>query len=112
MVTTAKLVEDGAEQLSAHGDTEPSGGGAVDSRALERHDYVTRVDNPDDARTRIIELRPRGRQALRVMRSNAIESERHWEEVLCWRRLDEPRETVEMLLAAPDSEKSDAAAST
>ncbi|BDE11653.1 hypothetical protein Mkiyose1665_13530 [Mycobacterium kiyosense] len=79
--------------------------------ALEQHDYVTRLANPDDARTRVIELRPRGRQALRVMRSNAIELERRWEQILGRRRLDELRETIEMLLAAPDSEEPDAAAS-
>src|ERR1700720_268978 len=49
---------------------------------LERHGYVTRVPNPVDARTRIIELTPRGRQALQVMRSNATNVEKHWEQVL------------------------------
>ena len=34
--------------------------------ALERHGYVTRLPDPVDARARIIELTPRGRQALRV----------------------------------------------
>ena len=37
--------------------------------ALERHDYVVRGPHPSDARARIIELTPRGRHALRVMRS-------------------------------------------
>ncbi|MDT5220285.1 MAG: hypothetical protein QOF15_2390 [Mycobacterium sp.] len=68
--------------------------------ALERHSYVTRVPNPADARTRIIELTPRGRQALRVMRSNATSLEKHWEQVLGQRRLDELRKTLEMLLAS------------
>src|SRR3954471_24612439 len=68
--------------------------------ALERHSYVTRVPNPADARTRIIELTPRGRQALRVMRSNATSLEKLWEQVLGQRRLDELRKTLEMLLAS------------
>jgi DNA-binding MarR family transcriptional regulator len=68
--------------------------------ALERHSYVTRVPNPADARTRIIELTPRGRQALRVMRSNATSLEKRWEQVLGQRRLDELRKTLEMLLAS------------
>lgn len=67
--------------------------------SLERHDYVTRVVDPADARARIIELTPRGRQALRVMRSNAVDLERRWEQVLGRRRLGELRESLELLLA-------------
>lgn len=66
---------------------------------LERHGYVTRVPNPLDARTRTIELTPRGRRALQVMRSNAIDLERRWEQVLGRRRLGEFRDTLQMLLA-------------
>jgi DNA-binding MarR family transcriptional regulator len=66
---------------------------------LERHGYVTRVADPVDARARIIELTPRGRQALRVMRSNALASEKRWEQALGSKRLGELRETLEMLLA-------------
>lgn len=76
---------------------------------LERHGYVTRAANPDDARTRIIELTSRGRQALRVMRSNAIDSEKRWEQILGDRRLGEFRETLQILLAASDSEEPAAA---
>ncbi|OBH62839.1 MarR family winged helix-turn-helix transcriptional regulator [Mycobacterium sp. E2479] len=68
---------------------------------LERHGYVTRVPNPLDARARIIELTPRGRQALRVMRSNAVALERRWERVLGRQRMGELRETLQMLLADP-----------
>ncbi|OBB68537.1 MarR family winged helix-turn-helix transcriptional regulator [Mycobacterium sp. 852014-50255_SCH5639931] len=67
---------------------------------LERHGYVTRVPNPLDARARIIELTPRGRQALRVMRSSAVELERQWEQTLGRQRLAALRETLQMLLAA------------
>lgn len=66
---------------------------------LERHGYVTRVPNPLDARARIIELTPRGQHALRVMRSNAVELEQEWEQVLGRQRLAELRETLQILLA-------------
>ena len=68
--------------------------------ALERHGYVTRVPDPVDARARIIEVTPRGRQALRVMRSNALDLEKRWEHVLGRQRMAEFRETLHMLLSA------------
>ncbi|MCV7199120.1 MarR family winged helix-turn-helix transcriptional regulator [Mycobacterium angelicum] len=68
--------------------------------ALERHGYVSRVPNPADARSRIIELAPRGRQALRVMRSNALELEKHWRQTLGQQRFDELRKSLQMLLSA------------
>jgi DNA-binding MarR family transcriptional regulator len=67
--------------------------------ALERHGYVIRVSDPDDARARIIELTPRGRQALRVMRSNATRLENRWSQILGERRLGQLREILHMLLA-------------
>lgn len=79
--------------------------------ALERHGYVTRASNPDDARTRIIELTQRGSQVLRLMRANAVEVEKRWEQALGAQRLGDLRTTLQMLLAAPDSEESDAASS-
>ena len=68
--------------------------------SLERHGYVTRLTDPGDARARFIELTPRGRQALRVMRSNAVALEKRWAEVLGPRRLGELRETLQMLLSS------------
>src|ERR1700729_4368850 len=50
--------------------------------ALERHEYVIRKPHPSDARARIIELTPRGRHALRVMRSAALDMEKRWRDVL------------------------------
>ena len=71
---------------------------------LERHGYVTRVPDPVDARARLIELTPRGRQALRVMRSHALDLERKWEQVLGRRRLGELRETLQVLISnEPDT---------
>lgn len=66
---------------------------------LERHGYVNRAPDPLDARARVVELTARGRQALRVMRSNAVDLEQRWERVLGTRRLAELREALEALLA-------------
>ena len=56
--------------------------------------------HPSDARARIIELTPRGRQALRVMRSNALEVEKRWRDILGEHRFAELRETLLALLPA------------
>jgi DNA-binding MarR family transcriptional regulator len=72
--------------------------------ALERHGYVTRVPDPVDARARIIELTPRGRQALRVMRTNAVDLEKRWEKVLGPKRLGELRATLQLLLSGETQE--------
>jgi DNA-binding MarR family transcriptional regulator len=68
--------------------------------ALERHEYVVRKPHPSDARALIIELAPRGRQALRVMRSNALEREERWKDVLGEKRFEELRETLVALRSA------------
>lgn len=71
---------------------------------LERHGYVSRVPDPADARAQTIELTSRGRQALRVMRSNAVDLETRWEQVLGQRRLGELRKTLQALLSAESPE--------
>jgi DNA-binding MarR family transcriptional regulator len=68
--------------------------------ALERNRYVTREPNPDDARAQIIELTPRGREALRVMRSNALDVQKRWQQTLGPQRFDELRTTLRMLIDA------------
>jgi DNA-binding MarR family transcriptional regulator len=68
--------------------------------ALERHDYVVREPHPSDARVRIIELTAKGRDALRVMRSNALDVEKRWRHDLGERRFGELRETLLALLSA------------
>jgi DNA-binding MarR family transcriptional regulator len=73
--------------------------------ALERHGYVTRVPDPADARAQIIELTPRGRQALRVMRSNALDLEKRWQDILGQKRLEELRKILQTLLS-PESPES------
>ena len=74
--------------------------------ALERHDYVVRRPHPSDARARIIELAPRGRRALRVMRSNALDVEKRWRDDLGEHRFRELRETLSALLSAESGESS------
>ena len=72
--------------------------------ALERHDYVLRGPHPSDARARIIELTPRGRHALRVMRSTALDVEKRWRDALGEHRFGELRETLLALLSAETRE--------
>jgi DNA-binding MarR family transcriptional regulator len=72
--------------------------------ALERHGYVARLPDPADARAQIIELTPRGRQALRVMRSNSLNSEQRWQELLGEQRLGELRKTLQTLLTGAASD--------
>jgi DNA-binding MarR family transcriptional regulator len=75
--------------------------------ALERHDYVVRGPHPSDARARIIELTPRGRHALRVMRSTALDVEQRWRNVLGEQRFGELRATLVALLATETREPSE-----
>lgn len=69
-------------------------------RVLEAHGYVERSRDNADARALLIALTPRGREALRVMRANALAVERDWEQVLGQQRLADLRETVALLLGS------------
>jgi DNA-binding MarR family transcriptional regulator len=69
-------------------------------RALETHGYIVRAPDDTDARALLIALTPRGRQALHVMRANALAVEHDWEQVLGRQRLAELRATVQLLLDA------------
>ncbi len=73
--------------------------------ALERHDYVVRGPHPSDARARIVELTPRGRRALHVMRATALDTEERWRDVLGDNRFEELRETLLVLLSAEAGEQ-------
>ncbi|RPA59957.1 MarR family transcriptional regulator [Gordonia oryzae] len=66
--------------------------------ALERHEYVSREPDPDDARAKRIHLTGRGRSALRVMRANALAIEDEWREVLGEQRLAGFGDTLDVLL--------------
>jgi DNA-binding MarR family transcriptional regulator len=72
--------------------------------ALERYAYVVRGPHPSDARARIIELTPKGRDALRVMRANALDVEKRWRKSLGEKRFGELRETLLALLSAEADE--------
>ncbi len=74
--------------------------------ALERHGYVVRDPHPSDARALIIELSDRGRQALRVMRSNALDLEKRWRKTLGENRFEDLREILMALLSDEAGEPS------
>jgi DNA-binding MarR family transcriptional regulator len=69
-------------------------------RPLERHGYVTRSPDAADSRVLLIALTPRGRQALRIMRANALAVEHDWQLKLGEKRLNELRATLKLLLDA------------
>jgi DNA-binding MarR family transcriptional regulator len=66
---------------------------------LERHGYVHRSPDDVDARALLIELTPRGLEALRVMRANAVDTEHDWRHTLGQKRFDEFAKTLRILLA-------------
>jgi DNA-binding MarR family transcriptional regulator len=67
-------------------------------RALERHGYVQRSPDDLDGRVLLIELTPRGREALRVMRANAVATERDWRDKLGNDRFNELRDALRILI--------------
>jgi DNA-binding MarR family transcriptional regulator len=69
-------------------------------RPLERQGYVTRAPDAADSRVLLIALTPRGRQALRIMRANALAVEHDWQLKLGEKRLNELRATLKLLLDA------------
>jgi DNA-binding MarR family transcriptional regulator len=67
---------------------------------LERDGYVQRIDDPGDARARLICLTPRGRAALRTMRATALAVEDDWRQRLGPEQLASFRDTLITLLSA------------
>ncbi len=67
---------------------------------LEGDGYLTRITDPGDARARLICLTPRGRAALRAMRSSARAVEDEWRERLGAEQLAGFRDTLIALLSA------------
>jgi DNA-binding MarR family transcriptional regulator len=65
---------------------------------LERDGYVQRVTDPGDARAKLVCLTPRGRAALRAMRTSARATEEAWRQQLGDSRLAEFRATLLDLL--------------
>ncbi len=68
---------------------------------LERDGYVRRIADPGDARAKLVCLTPRGRAALRTMRSSARAAEDAWRQRLGADRLAGFRETLLTLLSPP-----------
>jgi DNA-binding MarR family transcriptional regulator len=66
---------------------------------LERDGYVQRIADPGDARAKLVCLTPRGRGALRVMRSSALDLEDSWQRELGADRFAAFCETLLELLA-------------
>src|ERR1700761_452021 len=66
---------------------------------LERDGYVQRIADPGDARAKLVCLTPRGRAALRVMRSSALDLEDRWRRELGPDRFAAFRETLLALLS-------------
>ena len=66
---------------------------------LERDGYVQRIADPGDARAKLVCLTPRGRAALRIMRSSARAAEDAWRQRLGADRLAAFRETLLTLLS-------------
>jgi DNA-binding MarR family transcriptional regulator len=67
---------------------------------LEGDGYLTRITDPGDARARLICLTPRGRAALRTMRTSARALEDDWRDRLGAERLAAFRDTLLTLLSA------------
>jgi DNA-binding MarR family transcriptional regulator len=66
---------------------------------LEQDGYLTRITDPGDARAKLICLTPRGRAALRTMRTTALAVEEEWRARLGARRLAGFRDTLLTLLS-------------
>lgn len=67
---------------------------------LERDEYVQRIDDPGDARAKLICLTSRGRAALRTMRTSALAVEEDWRRRLGAEQLASFRDTLLTLLSA------------
>ncbi len=67
---------------------------------LERDGYLNRVDDPGDARAKLICLTSRGRAALRTMRATALAVEDEWRQRLGAEQLAGFRDTLITLLSA------------
>jgi DNA-binding MarR family transcriptional regulator len=66
---------------------------------LERDGYVQRITDPGDARAKLICLTPRGRAALRAMRTTALAVEEEWRQRLGAEQLASFRDTLIALLS-------------
>jgi DNA-binding MarR family transcriptional regulator len=67
---------------------------------LDKHGYVERVPDPDDARASLVRLTARGRAFAKAIRTFARDVEEDWARRVGARRLEDMRSTLEMLRAS------------
>jgi len=72
---------------------------------LEKHGYVERVADADDARASLVRLTARGRAFVRAIRGFAREIEADWAERVGARRVEDLRATLELLAKSWRSEE-------
>lgn len=70
---------------------------------LERDGYIERIADPGDSRAKLVCLTPRGRAALRVMRTSAVALEDEWRARIGADRLATLCDTVTDLLSPFES---------
>lgn len=64
---------------------------------LEKHRYVERAPDPDDARASLVRLTPRGRAFARAIRAFARDIEADWAKRVGVRRIEDLVTTLELL---------------
>jgi DNA-binding MarR family transcriptional regulator len=64
---------------------------------LEKHGYVERVPDPEDARASLVRLTTRGRAFGRAVRASSREIEADWSARVGARRIEDLRATLELL---------------
>jgi DNA-binding MarR family transcriptional regulator len=64
---------------------------------LDKHGYVERVPDPDDARASLVRLTARGRSFAKAIRAFAREVEDDWATRVGARRIEDLRTTLELL---------------
>lgn len=80
--------------------TKQTAGAMVDQ--LERAGYVERIPDPSDARAKLVQFAPRGREVLAVARRVEEEIRAEWEQRLGVRRLRELTDSLEKLREITD----------
>lgn len=73
---------------------------------LQRHGYVERLPDPDDARASLVRLTSRGRAFAKAIRAFARQVEDDWARRVGARRVEELRATLEVLLRPEPHEPS------
>ncbi len=69
---------------------------------IEELGYIERRDNPDDRRSKLVALTPRGRKVVVVMRGAMVELEQEWSEQLGPLRFAQLKAMLAELATKPD----------